>query len=91
MAHTKAGGSTKNNRESAAKYLGVKIQDGQKVIAGNIIVRQRGTRYCAGLGVRTGSDDTLYAVQEGTVKFAKKNMRGFDGARKSKVVVQITK
>lgn len=68
MAHTKAGGSTKLGRDSAAKYLGVKISDGQYVESGNIIVRQRGTHFRAGKGVKKGADDTLYAQKEGTVK-----------------------
>ncbi len=89
MAHTKAGSSTKNNRESAPKYLGVKLHDGQKAIPGSIIVRQRGTHYAAGIGVRTGTDDTIYAVKEGTVKFVRKPARGFDGSRKTKIQVKI--
>ncbi len=89
MAHTKAGSSTKNNRESAPKYLGVKLHDGKKVIPGNVIVRQRGTRYIAGIGARTGGDDTIYASKEGTVKFSTRAMRKFDGSRKTRVVVQV--
>lgn len=69
MAHTKASGVTKGNRDSVAKRLGPKIFAGQKVGAGNIIVRQRGTQFRAGVGAKLGSDDTLYAVREGMVKF----------------------
>lgn len=89
MAHTKAGGSTKNNRESAPKYLGIKLHDGKKAIPGSIIVRQRGTHYEPGVGVKAGTDDTIYAVKEGTVKFVRKPVRRFDGSRLTKIVVKI--
>ena len=69
MAHKKGVGSTKNGRDSESKRLGVKKSDGQSVIAGNIIVRQRGTRVHPGLNVKKGSDDTLFAVSDGKVKF----------------------
>ena len=71
MAHKKGVGSSKNGRESAAQRLGVKIWGGQKCIAGNIIVRQRGTKHNPGNGVAIGKDDTLYALIDGTVKFHK--------------------
>ena len=61
MAHTKAGGSTNNNRDSQPKYLGVKIYGGQKVHIGSIIVRQRGSKFMPGVGVSKGKDDTLYS------------------------------
>ena len=69
MAHKKGVGSTKNGRESESKRLGVKKGDGQSVIAGNILVRQRGTKIHPGLNVKRGSDDTLFAVADGRVKF----------------------
>lgn len=69
MAHKKGMGSTKNGRDSESKRLGVKRADGQYVIAGNIIVRQRGTHIHAGEGVGKGSDDTLFAMINGKVKF----------------------
>ena len=69
MAHKKGVGSSKNGRESASQRLGVKIWGGQKVIAGNIIVRQRGTHIHPGAGVQIGSDDTIFAVVDGKVKF----------------------
>lgn len=72
MAHKKAGGSTKNGRDSESKRLGVKIYGGQKIIAGNIIVRQRGTRVHAGLNVGLGRDHTLFAKKDGFVKFERK-------------------
>ncbi|MDP3998573.1 MAG: 50S ribosomal protein L27 [bacterium] len=72
MAHTKSGGTTKGSRQPVAKRLGVKLFAGQKVIPGNIIVRQRGTKFHAGKGVETGRDFTLFAVKEGTVQFKTK-------------------
>ena len=71
MAHKKGVGSSKNGRESAAQRLGVKIWGGQKCLAGNIIVRQRGSKHNAGSGVAMGKDDTLYALIDGTVNFHK--------------------
>jgi len=69
MAHKKGVGSTKNGRDSESKRLGVKKSDGQSVISGNIIVRQRGTKIHPGINVKRGSDDTLFAVADGKVKF----------------------
>ena len=71
MAHKKGVGSSKNGRESASQRLSVKIWGGQKVIAGNIIVRQRGTKHNPGLNVGIGKDDTLYALVDGVVNFRK--------------------
>jgi large subunit ribosomal protein L27 len=71
MAHKKGVGSSKNGRESASQRLGIKIFGGQKVIAGNIIVRQRGTKHNPGKNVALGKDDTLYALVDGTVEFHK--------------------
>jgi len=72
VAHKKAGGSTKNGRDSESKRLGVKIYCGQAIIAGNIIVRQRGTRFHAGTNVGLGRDHTLFAKKDGFVKFERK-------------------
>jgi large subunit ribosomal protein L27 len=72
MAHKKGVGSSKNGRESHSKRLGIKVFGGQKVIAGNIIVRQRGTRHHAGENVGMGKDHTLFALVDGTVMFRKK-------------------
>jgi large subunit ribosomal protein L27 len=72
MAHKKAGGSTRNGRDSQSKRLGVKRFGGETVVAGNIIVRQRGTQYHAGANVRMGRDHTLYAGAPGRVDFAVK-------------------
>jgi large subunit ribosomal protein L27 len=69
MAHKKAGGSTRNGRDSESKRLGVKRFGGQVVIPGNILVRQRGTQFHPGVGVQIGKDHTLFAVVEGQVKF----------------------
>ena len=69
FAHHKGGGSTKNGRDSEAKRLGVKRADGQFVLAGNILVRQRGTHIHPGVNVGIGSDDTLFALVDGTVRF----------------------
>ncbi|MCQ2436328.1 MAG: 50S ribosomal protein L27 [Clostridia bacterium] len=69
FAHKKGVGSTKNGRDSNAQRLGVKKSDGSAVLAGNIIVRQRGTNVRPGVGVGKGSDDTLYALIDGVVKF----------------------
>ena len=74
MAHKKAGGSTRNGRDSNPKYLGVKKFGGEVAVAGNIIVRQRGTRFKAGENVGVGRDHTLFALENGRVKF---ESRGF--------------
>jgi large subunit ribosomal protein L27 len=77
MAHKKGVGSSRNGRDSGPKYLGVKIYGGEAVSAGNIIVRQRGTRIHPGVNVGRGVDDTLFALTDGVVKFewAAKNRR----------------
>jgi len=72
MAHKKAGGSSRNGRDSESKRLGVKKFGGEAVIAGNIIVRQRGTKWHPGQGVGLGKDHTIFATEEGNVKFQKK-------------------
>ena len=72
FAHHKGGGSTKNGRDSEAKRLGVKRADGQFVLAGNILVRQRGTHIHPGTNVGIGKDDTLFALVDGVVKFERK-------------------
>ena len=72
MAHKKAGGSTRNGRDSESKRLGVKLYGGQAVVAGNIIIRQRGTEYRAGVNVGMGRDHTLFAKADGHIKFEEK-------------------
>lgn len=76
MAHKKGVGSTRNGRDSNPKYLGVKKFGGEIVRAGNILVRQRGTKFNAGLNVGMGRDHTLFALSDGTVKFADKGNFG---------------
>jgi large subunit ribosomal protein L27 len=73
MAHKKGVGSSRNGRDSNSQRLGIKVFGGEKVLAGNIIVRQRGTKFHPGLNVGIGSDDTLFALQEGVVKFENNN------------------
>lgn len=75
MAHKKAGGSSRNGRDSAGRRLGVKLFGGQAVVPGNIIVRQRGTQWWPGQNVGMGRDHTLFALTEGTVTF-KKGLKG---------------
>lgn len=75
MSKTKAGGSSKNGRDSHAQRLGPKVFDGQVVTAGSILVRQRGTRIHPGANVGRGSDDTLFALRAGTVKYGSRNKR----------------
>ena len=80
MAHKKSGGSSRNGRDSESKRLGVKKFGGERVLAGNIIVRQRGTHFHPGLNVGRGGDDTLFALQPGAVEF---------GTRRGRRVVNI--
>jgi large subunit ribosomal protein L27 len=81
MAHTKAGGTAKNLRDSAAQRLGVKRFGGESVRAGGILVRQRGTRMEAGDGVAVGVDHTLYAMRDGVVEFSTKQIKKFTGTK----------
>ncbi len=78
MAHTKGQGSTRNGRDSNAQSLGVKAYGGQFVTAGSIIIRQRGTRFKAGLHVGRGKDDTLFALKDGVVTFPKARVVSID-------------
>jgi len=89
MAHRKAGGSTRNLRDSKSKRLGVKLYGGEVVKAGEIIIRQRGTKFVPGSNVRKGSDDTLYALKGGVVNFATKYRTRFDGKRRKAKVVEV--
>jgi large subunit ribosomal protein L27 len=77
MAHKKSGGSAKNGRDSISKRLGVKIYGGQKINAGSIIVRQRGTKFNPGKNVGIGKDDTLFALAPGVVRFCTKSNKKF--------------
>jgi len=89
MAHTKSGGSTKLGRDSESKRLGVKRYAGQFVKAGNIIVRQRGTKFWPGKNVGIGDDDTLFALKDGRVVFKTKRKTLFNGKIKKIKVVEV--
>ena len=78
MAHTKSSGSSKYGRDSQPKYLGVKKFEGERVKTGDIIIRQRGTKFFAGVGVKQANDDTLFALRAGIVKFLTKRKIRFD-------------
>ncbi|MFA6135783.1 MAG: 50S ribosomal protein L27 [Candidatus Paceibacterota bacterium] len=82
MAHTKQLGSTRLGRESESKRLGVKRQHGQKVKPGEILIRQRGTKYLFGTNVKMGADNTLYAAKAGVVEFKQVKKTKFDGNRR---------
>jgi len=89
MAHRKAGGSTDNGRDSKPKYLGVKRFGGQKVKTGEIIVRQRGTKFRPSKNTKRTKDDTIMALTDGTVKFVTKKVREFTGNLKKKTFVEV--
>jgi large subunit ribosomal protein L27 len=89
MAHRKAGGSTALGRDSISKRLGVKKFGGEKVKPGQIIVRQRGTKFRPGENVKRGEDDTLFSVKEGLVKFTTKKVRNFTGKLISKKFISV--
>ena len=89
MAHKKAGGSTGLGRDSKSKRLGVKLSDGQGTKAGQIIVRQRGTKIHPGKNVKRGNDDTLYAAVSGVVKFTRKRVENFHGVLKKRVFANV--
>jgi len=89
MAHTKAKTTSKLGRDSRSKRLGVKIFGGQKIAAGNIIVRQRGSKFFAGEGVGIGNDDTLFAKKDGVVTFSKNRVTKFTGRKIDKTFVAV--
>lgn len=89
MAHTKAVGTSKNGRDSNPKYRGVKLYDGESARPGTILIRQTGSSFWPGSGVRQGSDYTLYSVIEGKVKFATKKKTGFTGKRSTIKVINV--
>ena len=89
MAKTKATGATKLGRDSQPKYLGIKLSEGQKAKAGNIIIRQRGTKFVAGKNVRKGGDDSLYALKEGLVRFKTKKKEGFNNSQRTVKVINV--
>lgn len=90
MAHKKAGGSTQLGRDSISKRLGVKLYEGQTAKVGNIIIRQRGTKFRPGANVMKGKDDTLFAVADGKVSFAKRKVTKFNGKREDAQFVTVT-
>lgn len=89
MAHTKAGGSTKNGRDSQSKRLGVKRSGGQIVQAGDIIIRQRGSKFIAGSHVGIGRDHTLFALKPGSVEFKTVQKTVFTGSKQRRSVVSV--
>jgi len=89
MAHTKSLGTTKLGRDSASKRLGVKRSDGQAVTPGQILIRQRGTRYLPGKNVKRAGDDTLLSLVSGIVKFSTKKKVGFSGKVRMATVVSV--
>ena len=89
MASTKSVGSTKNGRDSSAKRLGVKKNHGEPVRAGQIIIRQRGSKYLHGLGVKKGADDTLYAGINGIVEFSSTKKNRFDSTIRYATIVKV--
>ncbi len=89
MAHKKAAGTTKNGRDSNAKYLGVKLYEGEVAKIGSILVRQRGSKILPGNNVGMGSDHTLYALKEGKVKMGTKRKVHFDGSTLVKKVAHV--
>jgi len=89
MSKTKQGGSSRLGRDSAAQRLGIKIHDGQAVKVGMIIVRQRGSKYLPGKNVKRGSDDSIYAMKNGVVRFGLKTKKLFDGTRRDAKLVSV--
>lgn len=89
MAKTKAAGGTKLGRDSQPKYLGVKLFAGQKAKIGQVLIRQRGTKFLAGKNVKEGGDNTLYALKEGVVRFSAKRKKKFDGSQKIAKIVNV--
>lgn len=89
MAHRKAGGSTQLGRDSISKRLGVKVFGDQKIEAGQIIVRQRGTKFHVGKNTKRGEDDTIFALKDGIVKFASKKVRSFTGKLELRKLVSV--
>ncbi len=89
MAHTKAAGSSKLGRDSRSKRLGVKLHDGELAAAGNVLIRQRGSKFWPGTNVKKGGDDTLYALKNGQIKFTTKIKTSFTGHKKLVKVINV--
>ena len=90
MSTTKSTGSSKNFRDSNPKYLGVKLFAGEQAKAGQILIRQRGTKFLPGKNVGLGRDHTLFALKQGIVNFATKRKRGFDNSQRIAKVVNVS-
>lgn len=89
MAHTKSAGSTRLGRDSRSKRLGVKKFDGQTVKSGNVLIRQRGTKWHPGLNTKLGCDDTIYALTNGVIKFSSKRRKTFTGKTKRVSLINV--
>ena len=89
MSKTKATGVTKLGRDSNPKYLGVKLYEGQQAKVGNVIIRQRGSKFLAGKNVKKGADDTLFAMKDGVVKFSTKRKTNFDKSQRLVKIVNV--
>ena len=89
MAKTKSAGATRLGRDSLPKYLGVKLHEGQKAKAGQILIKQRGTKFIPGKNVKRGRDDSLYALKEGVVHFLTKRIRRFDSSQRIAKIVNV--
>jgi large subunit ribosomal protein L27 len=89
MSTSKSSGSSRLGRDSNAQRLGIKAYAGEKVKTGMIIIRQRGTKYLPGKNVKMGSDDTIYAMQNGVVRFSQKTKKLFDGSQRTAKVVNV--
>lgn len=89
MSKTKASGTSKLGRDSQPKYLGVKLYAGQKAKTGNIIIRQRGTKFMPGKNTAIGKDDTIYAMKEGVINFSTKKKKRFDGSQRLVKIVNV--
>jgi len=89
MAKTKTAGATKLGRDSLPKYLGVKLFEGQRAKIGQILIRQRGSKFLPGKNVKRAGDDTLYALKEGVVHFGTKRKRGFDNSQRITKIVRV--
>lgn len=89
MSTSKQGGSSRLGRDSAAQRLGIKINAGEKAKIGMIIIRQRGTKYLPGKNVKRGSDDTIYAMKDGVVKFSTRSKKLFNGTRRVAKIVSV--
>ena len=89
MATTKSAGSTRLGRDSASQRLGVKLFDGQLAQPGNVLIRQRGTKFLAGKNVKIGKDDTLYSMASGKVEFSNKRITNFNGKTRQVKVINV--